>query len=185
MSKVNYLVFIVLVALCSHRIVLAREPIKVSIITDTSNPASVDTMKLFSQRLGAHENLFQVVSTEDSSMALIFQSDCMARNSEHDAYVCFYTLHYSGPNGKTFMGSGVDAAKSADEIADAFLSSMSQDIIEQVNKAMRTNAIESLESCLLLTQSSCAVPNLVVPELKVKTINLSQYLQIGGLKKYR
>jgi hypothetical protein len=49
---------------------------------------------------------------------------------------------------------------------------------------VRANAIENLEACLMLTQSSCKVPDPLVPELKVKIINLSQYLQHGGgLKK--
>jgi hypothetical protein len=34
-----------------------------------------------------------------------------------------------------------------------------------------------------LTQSSCAVPDKLQPELKAKVLNLSQYLQKGGMKK--
>jgi len=48
---------------------------------------------------------------------------------------------------------------------------------------MRANAIEMLESCLFLTQSSCAVPEALVPELHTRVLNLSQYLQKRGLKK--
>ena len=48
---------------------------------------------------------------------------------------------------------------------------------------VRANAIENLEACLMLTQSSCKVPDPLVPELKLKIVNLSQYLQNGGLKK--
>jgi hypothetical protein len=48
---------------------------------------------------------------------------------------------------------------------------------------VRANAIENFEASLLLTQSSCKVPNPLVAELKVKIINLSQYLEHGGLKK--
>ena len=35
----------------------------------------------------------------------------------------------------------------------------------------------------MLTQSSCKVPDSLVPDLKTKIINLSQYLQKGSLKK--
>ena len=103
--------------------------------------------------------------------------------SKDDLYVCFYTLHYAGATNKTFMGGGVNSAKTAREIADGFLASVAQDIVEGMQHAVRTNAVESLEACFRLTQSSCAVPDVLVPELRVKTLNLSQYLQKGGLKK--
>ena len=98
-------------------------------------------------------------------------------------HTCFYTLRYSGTANKTFAGGGISSANTADEMALTLVSSLAQDIVENGNHAMRENAIESLEACLFLTQSSCAVPALLVPELKTKTINLSQYLQNGGLKK--
>lgn len=81
------------------------------------------------------------------------------------------------------MGGGVYVAKTADEMADNVVSAVAQDIAERWNGTARANAIERLESCLFLTQSSCAVPDALVPELKTKGINLSQYLQRGGLKK--
>ncbi len=40
-----------------------------------------------------------------------------------------------------------------------------------------------LEACLFLTQSTCAVPGVLASELKLKTLNFSQYLQKGGLNK--
>jgi hypothetical protein len=48
---------------------------------------------------------------------------------------------------------------------------------------VRANAVENLEACLMLTQSSCKVPDPLESKLKAKIINLSQYLQKGGLKK--
>jgi hypothetical protein len=42
--------------------------------------------------------------------------------------------------------------------------------------------IGELETCLALTESSCAVPEPLVPELKAKSINLSQYARSRGLK---
>ena len=81
------------------------------------------------------------------------------------------------------MGGGIYVAKTADDVADNFLVAVAQDIVERLNEMRRTNAIETLESCLFLTQSSCAVPESLVPDLKAKILNLSQYLQKGGLKK--
>src|SRR5260370_8962928 len=107
----------------------------------------------------------------------------MGRQANTDAFVCFYTVHYSGTSNKTLMAGGVNTAKTANIIADGFLASLAQDIAEGMSHAVRTNALENLESCLFLTQSSCAVPEALIPELKAKTLNLSQYLQKGGLKK--
>jgi hypothetical protein len=166
-----------------HSVGLAQEPIKISTINDASQPASVEMMKLFRQKLAEHIALFKLVGNDDASLGLVFQADCMPRQSKDAPYVCFYTLQYAGGTNKTLMGGGVNAAKTANDIADGFLSSIAQDIVEGLDHARRGNAVESLEACLFLTQSSCAVPEVLAPELKVKTINLSQYLQKGGLKK--
>src|SRR4030095_6629191 len=96
-------------------------------------------------------------------------------------YACFYTTAYAGGTTKTFMGGGIYGAATPDEVAD-FLSSVAQDIVERWNDMVRANAMENLEACLMLTQSSCKVPDSLVPELKAKLINLSQYMQHGGLK---
>jgi hypothetical protein len=159
------------------------EQIAISTITDASQPASTEMMKQFRKKVAEHDTLFKLVTNNDASAGLIFQADCMPRRSSDAPYVCFYTLHYAGATNKTLMGGGVNAAKTADEIADSFLASVAQDIAEGMNHAIRTNAVESLEACFRLTQSSCAVPEVLAPELKVKTLNLSQYLQKGGLTK--
>jgi len=166
-----------------HGIGLAEEPIKISTISDASEPASTEMMKLFRQKIAEHAALFKLVGNDDASLGLVFQADCMPRQSKEAPYVCFYTLHYAGGTNKTLMGGGVNAAKTANDIADGFLSSLAQDIVENLDHTRRGNAVESLEACLFLTQSSCAVPEVLASELKVKTINLSQYLQKGGLKK--
>ena len=110
-------------------------------------------------------------------------ADCLPQKKKADPFVCFYTSHYAGGTSKTFMGGGIYAAATSDEVADNFLISIAQDVVERWNEIVRSNAIEGLESCLFLTQSSCKVPETLVPELKTKVINLSQYLQKGGLKK--
>jgi hypothetical protein len=81
------------------------------------------------------------------------------------------------------MGGGIYVAATAHEMADNFLASVAQDVVERWNDMIRANAVEGLEACLFLTQSSCKVPEPLVTELKTKIINLSQYLQHGGLKK--
>src|SRR5215831_4038046 len=182
MTKLSCTLFVA-VALGLHGVGLAQgEPIKISTITEASQPASAEMMKLFRQKIAGHDTLFKLVPNDDGSAGIVFQADCMPRESKDALYVCFYTLHYAGGVNKTLMGGGVNAAKTADEIADGFLASVAQDIVEGLSKAARSNAVENLEACLFLTQSSCAVPEVLAPELKVKTLNLSQYAQKGGLK---
>jgi len=168
---------------------LDGKPINIATVTDASQPSSAEVMKLFRQKVAeavgasTHVNLFKIVTSDDPSVSLIFQADCMPRQGQTDPYVCFYTVHYAGAHSKSFMGGGITATKTAVEMADGFLASVAQDIVENMNDAVRRTAIESLEACLFLTQSSCAVPDGLASELKVKTLNLSQYLQKGGLDK--
>jgi hypothetical protein len=168
---------VLLSALCQAK----GEPIKISTITNTAEPSSAEVMKLFRQKIGSHENLFKLVDSSDPSTGLLFTEDCMTRQAA-EPYVCFYTTHYAGSAAKTFMGGGIYVGKTAGDI-DNFVAAVAQDIAERWDEITRTNAIEMLESCLFLTQSSCAVPDRLAPELKVKIVNLSQYLQKGGLKK--
>jgi hypothetical protein len=80
-------------------------------------------------------------------------------------------------------GGGIHGSDTAGDVADNFLASVAQHIVERWDQMVRANAIEGLEACLFLTQSSCKVPTSLETELKIKIINLSQYLQKGGLKK--
>ena len=73
--------------------------------------------------------------------------------------------------------------KKADDVAANLLEAIAQDIGERWNSTVRSNAIEALESCLLLTQSNCAVPKPLRAELKFSSLSLSQYLQKSGLVK--
>jgi hypothetical protein len=159
------------------------EPIRISTITNASQPASAEMMRLFRQKIAERDTLFKLVGNDDAAAGVVFQADCLSRPSKDDPYVCFYTLHYAGATNKTLMGGGVNSAKTANEIADWFLASVAQDIVEGLSHAARTNAVESLEACFRLTQSSCAVPEVLVPEMKARILNLSQYLQKGGLNR--
>jgi hypothetical protein len=156
--------------------------IKVSTITDETNASSKAVMTALREKFASHPKQFSLVRNDDSGVGLIVTADCMPHAPKTD-YVCFYTTAYAGGTTKTFMGGGIYGAATLDEVADNFLASVAQDIVERWNEMVRANAIENLEACLMLTQSSCKVPDSLVPELKSKIINLSQYMQHGGLKK--
>jgi hypothetical protein len=156
--------------------------IRVSTITDESTESSKAVMTDLRSKLAIHPKQFTLVNSSDSDNGLVITTDCMPRKP-NGVFVCFYTSHYAGLAGKTFMGGGIYIAATSDEVADNFLVSIAQDIVERWNGVVRNNAIESLEACLFLTQSTCNVPGQLETELKTKTINLSQYLQRGGLKK--
>jgi hypothetical protein len=156
--------------------------IKISTVTDETTASSKAVMADLRSKISSHPKQFTLVSNKDSDSGLVITADCMPRKSE-GAFACFYTSHYAGLAGKTFMGGGIYVAATSSEVADNFLASIAQDVVEQWNNMVRGNAIESLEACLFLTQSSCKVPNPLEPELKTNVINLSQYLQKGGLKK--
>jgi hypothetical protein len=156
--------------------------IKVSTITDETTESSKTVMANLRVKMASHPKGFTLVNNKNSDAGLLIQADCMPRKPKED-FTCFYTSHYAGMAGKTFMGGGIYVASTADEMADNFLASIAQDVVERWNNIVRSNAVESLEACLFLTQSSCKVPDQLEPELKTKIINLSQYLQKGGLKK--
>lgn len=179
--KPNSKLFAVLALLCASAPVWSQ--IKVATITDESDPASKAVMTDLRSRIKDHPKQFTLVSTQDSDLSLLVQTDCVPQKTKTDVFACFYTAHYAGATTKTFMGGGIYAAATSGEVADNFLMSIAQDIAERWNTTVRTNAIGNLETCLALTQSSCKVPDPLEPELKTKIINLSQYLQKGGLKK--
>jgi hypothetical protein len=157
--------------------------IKVGTITDETDPTSKAMMTELRAKLASHPKQFTLVSTEDADIHLIVQADCFPQKQKTDAFACYYTSTYVGIATRTFMGGGIYVAATADDVADNVLVSIAQDILERWGQMNRTNALETLEACLFLTQSSCKVPTALEPELKAQIINLSQYLQRGALKK--
>ena len=163
--------------------VSAWSQIKVATITNETEPSSKATMSSLRAKVAEHPKQFTLVDTHDPNLSLLVTADCIPRKAKTEEFVCFYTSSYAGGATKTFMGGGIYAGDTADVVADNFLSSIAQDIVERWNGMVRDNAVENLEACLVLTQSSCKVPDSLVTELKMKIINLSQYMQHGGLKK--
>lgn len=160
----------------------ALSQIKISTVTDESTPSSKAVMTDLRSKISSHPKQFTLVSN-DSDQSLIVTANCLPQKQKADPFICFYTSHYVGGTSKTFMGGGIYVAATSDEVADNFLVALAQDVLERWDHMVRSNAIETLESCLFLTQSSCKVPGALATELKANIINLSQYLQKGGLKK--
>jgi len=164
-------------------IAMAKDsPIKVSTVTDGS-PSSSDVVAVFRQKLAAHANLFALVENSNASAGIVFQLNCLGREGKDQPYACFYTSHYASGFGKSLMGGGINVTRTAQDMADGFVASFAQDITENYNGAIRTTDVERLEACLFLTETSCSIPEALQPDLKLKSINLSQYLQKGGLDK--
>jgi hypothetical protein len=163
--------------------VSAWSQIKVLTIADESTLSSKSVMTDLRSKISNQPKLFTLVSAKDFEYGLVIMADCMAQKQKTDAFVCSYTTHYAGAASKTFIGGGIYVGATSNEVADNFLVSIAQDIAERWKDMIRANAIENLDACLLLTQSSCKVPEPLESELKTKIINLSQYLQRGGLKK--
>jgi hypothetical protein len=153
--------------------------IKVFIISNEKVPSSGEVVQVIRQKMRMAK-VFQFVEKEAPN--LILTVDCVPRTLS-EPYDCMYVSLYAGPSFKTLLGEGLYTAKSADTVAIALVSFIIQDINGRWSHTLRTNQIETLEACLYLTQSSCAVPDGLISELKTKSLNLSQYLRKGGLSK--
>jgi hypothetical protein len=162
---------------------LAWGQIKVSTITDESTSSSKAVMTALRSKISTHPKQFTLVGDKDLDQGLIVMADCIPQKQTTDAFACHYTLLYAGAISKAFMGGGISSAATSDEVANNLLASILQDVRERWAQTARSNTVESLEACLFLTRSSCNVPESLVPELKTKVINLSQYFQKGDLKK--
>ena len=100
---------------------------------------------------------------------------CMPRK-QTDPFVCMYVSHYNGATFKTFLGGGLFFSASAEEVSDNFLGSIAQDIVERFDNTSTDNLRQALESCLLMTDSKCNVPDPLQKEFGTKQLTLGQYL---------
>ena len=123
---------------------------------------------------------FEAVTANDSSKVAVLIS-CMSRSKATDPFGCMYVAHYNGATFRTFLGGGLYFAMSADDVASNFLSALAQDILERYEATTLDNLREGLQSCLLMTESKCNVPDPLQKEFNAKELTLGQYL----LKKHQ
>ena len=155
------------------------KPIKVRVVYDASDVSSSAVGPLLMQKIAGQPKFFTVVNGDDKDLAII--ADCY-RATPKDSYSCYYVATKWLASTEALLGGAVIVQKSAEEAATAVFTSILQDVAERWNSTDRRMLIGELETCLALTESSCAVPEPLVAELKTKTINLSQYMRKGGLK---
>jgi hypothetical protein len=117
---------------------------------------------------------FEAVTDKDPSKVVVLIS-CMSRKPT-EPFVCMYVSNYNGATFKTFLGGGLFFATSADGVASNFLSSIAQDIVERFDSTNTENLREALQSCLLMTDSKCNVPDPLQKEFNAKQLTLGQYL---------
>src|ERR1700736_974084 len=154
-------------------------PIKIRVVYDTTDASSSAVAPILIQKIAAQPKFFTVVNGDDKDMSVI--ADCY-KETVSDPYSCFYTSSKLHAFTESFLGGAIVVKKTAEEAATALFASILQDVVERWNKTDRRMLIGELETCLSLTETSCAVPVPLIPELKVKSINLSQYMRSGGLK---
>jgi hypothetical protein len=118
---------------------------------------------------------FEAVSGKNDSSKVAVLISCMDRK-QGDPFACLYVSHHNGATFKSFLGAGMYIAKTADEVSDNFLVAIAQDIVERFNDTSTQNLREGLESCLLMTESKCNVPDPLQKELGAKELTLGQYL---------
>lgn len=141
---------------------------------DTAAPVAQSLIK----QLNASKP-FVAVSKNDANKVAVLIS-CMPRK-QTEPFVCMYVLQFSGATFKTFMGGGLFFSATADEVATNFLGSIAEDVVERFNDTNLDNLRQGLESCLLLTDSKCNVPDPLQKEFDAKELTLGQYL----LKKHQ
>lgn len=117
---------------------------------------------------------FEAATKKDPSKVVVLIS-CMPRK-QADPFVCMYVSQYNGATFKTFLGGGIFFSPSSDAVASNFLASITQDIVERFDNTNRDNLRQALESCLLMTDSKCNVPDPLLKEFGTKQLTLGQFL---------
>jgi hypothetical protein len=153
-------------------------PIKVRILYDTTDATSSAVAPLLTQKIAAQPTLFTVVNSNERNLSII--ADCYIE-SANNSYSCFYAANKWLGSSQAFLGGAGVVTKSAEDAATALFASILL-VVQRWNSTDRRMLIGELENCLALTKSSCAVPESLIPELKVKSINLSRYDRTGRLK---
>jgi hypothetical protein len=121
---------------------------------------------------------FEVVGKNDSKVAVLVS--CMSRQKT-EPFVCMYVASFNGAAFQTFMGGGLYVATTADIVAVNFLQSLAADIVERFDDTSVSNARQTLEGCLFLSEPGCDVPEQLQKELGTKKITLREYM----VKKYQ
>ena len=118
---------------------------------------------------------FAVATKDDVSKAVVLVS-CMDRDKEGLPYACMYVLSLNGAAFKTFMGGGLYLAMTTDDMANNFLKSIAQDVVERFDSTNKENLRDALKSCLFLTDSKCNVPTPLQAEYGEKQLTLGQFV---------
>jgi len=118
---------------------------------------------------------FAVATKDDVSKVVVLVS-CMDHDKEGMPYACMYVLSLNGAAFKTFMGGGMYLAMTPDGVADNFLKSIAQDIVERFESTNKENLRDSLKSCLFLTDTKCNVPKPLQEEYGDKQLTLGQFV---------
>jgi hypothetical protein len=90
---------------------------------------------------------FAVATKDDVSKAVVLIS-CMDHGKDGLPYACMYVLSLNGSAFKTFMGGGLYLAMTPDDVANNFLKSIAQDIVERFENTNKENLRDALKSCL-------------------------------------
>lgn len=117
---------------------------------------------------------FEVVDKNDAAKVVVLVS-CVSRK-QTDPFLYMYVAHFNGPTFKTFLGAGMWVGTSAEAVSDNFLASIARDIVERFDSTSKDNLREALQSCLLMTDSKCNVPDPLQKEFGATQLTLGQYL---------
>ena len=136
---------------------------------DTASPVMDSIKKLLDS-----SKPFRTAEAPDSSRVAVLVS-CMDRK-QGEAYSCLYVSHYVGATFRTFLGAGISNAPTVEDTANNLLGAIVKDIVERFNDIDKQHSKEALETCLMLTESKCNVPDPIQKELGVQQLTLGQYL---------
>src|SRR5260370_2313955 len=110
-----------------------------------------------------------VVATKDDVSKVVVLVSCMD-HKEGLPYACMYVLSLNGAAFKTFMGGGLYLAMTPDDLANNFLKSIAQDIVERFDNTNKENLLYSLKLCLFLTDTKCNEPARLQQEYGAKQL---------------